>query len=158
MNSPVIEIAPAPTAETAIATIAPAMPSNEVVRRNVNGKKLGVRWFAGKASATELKKALKATGKYTARELGAAVNEALRDEGANRRIVAHGMVAAIHEKGGMIDFADETAGGYKLTFVKVAAAPKPAEDAGMVAKLMAMLAERGVSAEDMAAAGVVVKA
>jgi hypothetical protein len=111
---------------TNTAVVSASMPSTFVTRTNKNGKTLGTSYYIGTMSAKELKESLKLQG-YKGSELKDKVNESLKNEQSQRRVVLAGTIAALEEKGftGMQVDVNKAGDSAKIIMVKVKETKKP---------------------------------
>lgn len=134
----------------------PALPSTSTDLVSSKGNVLGRRYVFGSYSAAELKTVLRAQG-HTGRKLTEKVNEALRNESAQRQVVLSATAAELFNRGYVPDIVDVKAKAAQIKWVKPAA-PKPAktvpntEANEKLIKLQLLLAKLGVSEADVAAA------
>ncbi|MHC1767410.1 MAG: hypothetical protein AB9869_24550 [Verrucomicrobiia bacterium] len=137
----------------------PSLPSTSTDLVSSKGNVIGRRYVFGSYSAAELKAVLKAQG-HTGRKLTEKVNEALRNESAQRQVVLSATAAELFNRGYVPDIVDVKVKAAQIKWVKPAAL-KPGKSKGDAAateanaklvRLQMLLAKLGVSEGDIAAA------
>lgn len=126
------------------------LPAKSTTIISPKGNNLGTRYFFGSMGAKEIKETGRGLG-LKGVALSKYVNEALKNEKANRAVQAAAAVAALNEAGYVADKVDKKAKAASIAFVKVKEAT-PRKESGKVAKLVEMLKARGLTDADIAAA------